>query len=276
MTDTVDRRFPFKLEDLIAWVVRRKDGTIIKYSLVHDMPRLPGTGGPTLVKNATPPTPSYSAWCKHDSTPLPVFASKGLELRIADSAGVKLAFNGAREDLIIDAGDVISEWSLKGLLYGNADELVTALTPWAEMAPPEVLKIHWADRAAPDLHPQFWIELAELLLKRAEEAENKTYRMLINCQGGHGRSGTGLVCLMMYLSDYDALDAITHLRAVHCPRAIESKIQHDYIDQFAAYLGRNANAGEAESVKNFKERFLTLTCETSKEYRKRLEEKNGS
>lgn len=270
LTDTVDKKFPFALEDIKAWFVRRKDGTIIKYSLVHDNPnrRMTIVGA----TSSTTPKQSYSAWCDHKSTPLPVFAHQGLELRIADSAGAKSAFNTASEDLIIDAGGVITEWSLKPLVGGNSMALANALNPYVDVIIPEVLTLHWADRQAPDFHPQFWIELADQLLNRAAaKAPLEPYRMLINCQGGHGRSGTGLVCLMMYLSDYNALDAITHLRAIHCPRAIESKIQHDYIDAFAQYLGREANAGEAELVKNYRERFLTLTCETSKPYRERLE-----
>ena len=94
---------------------------------------------------------------------------------------------------------------------------------------------------------------------------------MINCQGGHGRSGTALTALMMVLTPtYNCADAILHLRAVHCPRAIESKEQHEYLDKLAVSLGRKGNSGELVGVANYRERFLAIKKKAAQPYQERL------
>jgi len=278
--------FPFHLSDLVCWVMKRKDGIVVKYSL-KPATALQTTKGPHIsypTKGASggySSTKSLGDYCKHDSPNLPTFevcddeGNPVLQLRIADAIGVKSAFKQGIEDLIIDAGDVLWESDFKGCLSGD-QSLIAALSKHTGKVNARVLKIKWADRAEPDVDPNFWVDLAQILVDDGKKMFNQTgtpLRVLTNCQGGHGRSGTALVCLMMALSDYNPLDAITHLRAVHCARAIESKAQHDYINTVGALLGRVENAHEAEGVKSYKDRFLSLTCETSKPYRERFTNK---
>ena len=91
------------------------------------------------------------------------------------------------------------------------------------------------------------------------------------CVGGHGRSGTSFVCLLLNNApDYDALDAIVHVRAVHCPRAIESIFQHEYIDDVATFLGREANAKKASSINDYKAAFWASEKPTAVATRKAL------
>jgi len=280
MTTAQTASFPFHLSDLVCWVVKTKSGMTIKYSVKPATALQGKEGGRRQAVVTTYPSTSLSAYCKHDSPLHPTFEVKEgenpiLHLRIADGVGAKDAFKKGIEDLIMDCGDVLWESEIKGCLGGD-QELVAALSKYAGTASTRVLKVKWADRQEPDVDPNFWPALAELLKEEGRKMFAQTgtpFRVLANCQGGHGRSGTAVVCLMMALSDYSPLDAITHLRAIHCARAIESKAQHDYINTVGALLGRVENAHEAEGVKSYKDRFLSLVCGTSKVYRERLEGK---
>lgn len=270
-------KFPFTLDELAFWVIKRRDGVFVKYVLTDNAADV----GQPVKKSYFPVQPSagtgyYSSlgdWCHHDPTALPVFSAPGIDLFIADAPGCRSHWT--EFDYVIDAGDVLTLYAAtKRTLMGDP-ELVKVLAPHALDQPSDpaattktkVLKVDWYDRKAPKLAVTFWDELLKAV--RAP-ADSPNTRLLCVCQGGHGRSGTSLVALMMCLTDYSPLDAITHLRAIHCPRAIESKEQHAYLNELAIYLNREPNALDAESVKSFKDRFLSLTSETSRPYRERL------
>lgn len=261
--------FPFTIDDLDCWVIEKADGTIVKFK----MPSYPRTYAVGAGSPATPHSPSQSlgAYCQHYPAKLPIFEVQGLALHIGDASGTRR--DKGDFDLVIDGGDVLvlpKPWSPEVILEGD-DELCELLVQHVRVdeakAPvgPRVLQIDWWDRRAPRLHPQFWLDLAEQLVK-----DPRTTKVLTCCQGGHGRSGTALTALMMCLTDYSPLDAVTHLRAVHCPRAIESVEQHQYLNAIGAYLGRPENALESQTVADFKARFLTLTNPISAPYQARL------
>ncbi len=185
---------------------------------------------------------------------------------IGDVAGGRKMFDNF--DLVIDGGYVVPDNYVPRkpvqALAGDAnwvkymEKFVVAQgTPTHA----KIIQINWADRQAPPLYPEFFLEIVK---------QFKKGKILTLCQGGHGRSGTALTSLMMALSEYSPLDAITHLRAVHCPRAIESKIQHQYLNWVGNVLGREENALEADTVGNFKDRFMTLTAPCAKKYQDRL------
>lgn len=265
--------FPYSLEDLKCWVVKRRTGEVVRYSLSNES-GIPGfttkSGATTSTNSYTRGLSSYSDWCHHDPKPEPTWEwkKKGgqfhpMRLFIADAKGMR--DNKDKFDIVVDCGDVLSDNYAErrnGLLVGDTT-LVNKLNKYslAGVEGPRVLKIDWDDRKAPLLHPEFWPDLAAIL----------SGDVIINCMGGHGRSGTALVCLMMVMNpDYGSADAITHLRAVHCPRAIESLEQHKYIDEVADFLGREANSHIVSNVTNFKERFLNLSFASSKPYQERI------
>lgn len=272
--------FPYTLEDLLYWVVKRTTGEIVKYQLV-DTPGIPGHKSEKEVKalsivpkagsTSTPVQTGFSDWCNHHPAKEPVWEYAPEEgspypyqrLFIADAAGMR---NHKEEfDIVLDCGDVLSDYyALRGqsLLIG-AKSLTEGLEEHiiGQTDSPKVLKITWADRKAPFLHPSFWPALAQRL-----EGD-----VLINCVGGHGRSGTALVCLMMALNpDYDAYDAIVHLRAMHCPRAIESFEQHEYINLVATFLNRKANAKDIHTIQSYKAAFLAIKKESAAPYQARF------
>lgn len=259
-----DAVFPYNLEDIAYWVVRRKDGVVAKYTVTHEETwkgkNVSGTKAVSTVQKAVV-TRSFGDFCNHIPADQPIFETEGIKLFIADAAGIRKAYS--RFDYVIDAGQIFSMDGIRNnrVLQGDP-ELVAALDPLSyDVVMPKFLKIDWDDRKAAPVAPEFWGEAAKLLKGNVCTA----------CQGGHGRSGTSLVCLLMALNpEYGAYDAIVHLRALHCGRAIESKEQHDYIDEVAESLGRPADSHRVSEVKDFKEAFLALTHPSAKPYQDRL------
>lgn len=262
---TTTTSFPFTLTDLSAFVIKRKDGTTIRTTITRGAaPVAAGTASPALPAHYTSaytPHRSLSIWCHHYPAQEPLLATPDLSLWIADAAGARR--DSAKFDLTLDCGDVLTVFQQDQVLSGDSG-LARILTPHVTIKPSRVLKVRWPDRATPALDVAFWPALLETL-----KAANIT-RVLTCCQGGHGRSGTSAVALMLLLTDYSPLDAITHLRAVHCPRAIESVSQLEYLNKLAVMLGRPADALESEKVPDFRKRFLNLTSSFAAPWQDRL------
>ena len=263
--------FPYELGDLAYFTVRRKDGLIVKYNIVNPGDKkitLPGVSS-TAAKVVTQTYPkqetvSFGRWCNHNPADEPLFYKDGVDLYIADVLGFK---NHYKEfDTAIDCGSILSSsqvYVLADRLLEGDKKLIEALKPFV-MRPeldPSILVIDWEDRKAPMLKPSFW----PALVKKMKGTT------LIACQGGHGRSGTGAVCMMMVMNpEYSPADAIIHLRAVHCARAIESKEQHQYIGMVGEFLGRPNDIARIPEIKDFKAEFMKFTFKSSKEYQDRL------
>lgn len=278
MPDTAPVGFPYGLNDLAYWIIKRTDGTVIKHILENgrggakhdplnfafkDSPYMYAPTSLMSTGNQAVHKTTVSEWCKHDPVK-PIFSTEKVKLYIADAIGAR-AYK-SEFDLIIDCGKVFTPYDATpyttSSLSGDSD-LVKALehhSIW-ESNPLRTLKINWNDREAPELLPAFWGDLAGRL----------EGNIMIDCQGGHGRSGTALTCLMMALNpEYGTKDAIIHLRAMHCPRAIESSEQHKYIDTVAVALGRTANGSEIGKVKNFRVAFLAMKHKSAKVYQDQL------
>lgn len=259
MMQISDGMFPFQQGDLRYFILKRKDGTVIKTVITGDVKEA-GAQTKTAVKVYTHGQ-SLSDFCNHN--PKLVYESPKFKLSISGATGAR--GNKSNFDLVIDVGDIFwpTMWRKDLILTGNSylvddmEEFVSGL----DNTRTEFFQIDWKDRQAPPLKPEFWPALAAKL----------EGNVLTSCQGGHGRSGTTCVCLLMAsIPDYSALDAILHVRAVHCPRAIESQGQHSYINAVAALLGREANADDAEKVTNYKEAFLKVKSEQAKRWQKGL------
>jgi hypothetical protein len=253
--------FPFDLTDLKYWVTKRKDGIIVKHTLDEGRSTRESKTtamttygkGTAWSQAATVHTQArLSDFCVHNPVE-PLFLTTELNeannpriaLYIADAAGARS--HRARFDYIIDGGNVIFN-PAPSVFSGDA-ALAAELEQYSKTKPTtRVLKIDWEDRKDPPLRPEFWRALSEKV----------SGKVLVCCQGGHGRSGSSAVALMMMLSDYTAKEAIIHLRALHCPRAIESHIQHDYLNEVSAWLERAEDAHEVEEIKDYREAFRTL------------------
>jgi hypothetical protein len=256
--------FSFNLSDLDYWLIKRKDGEMVKYVVSKQVAQKQGIGWPNLHSSHQA---GYIRACNHNGSKV-IFETPTVRLYIADAAGCRAAKDSY--DFVIDCGDLLNvdtaepeADALSGVLEGDY-ALVDLLDQYAEppLPPARILQIDWDDRQAPPLQPEFWPELANTLVGDT----------LCACVGGHGRSGTSLTALMMCLNpEYSARDAIVHLRAVHCPRAIESNAQHAYLDKVAEVLGRTQNATEVHEIKSFKEAFFAMPHDSAKPFQRVLQ-----
>jgi hypothetical protein len=271
--------FGFTLSELDYWVIKRKDGETVKYMLNAGQvqPVVATTVGHHNAYNSSDayhlsPTPhNYVQPCRHDAEK-PVYSNDTVALYIADAHGCRRGKDWF--GYVLDCGNILTVTmktynpdERSGLLVGDID-MVDVLDQYVEAAsvPSRILQIDWDDRQEPDLQPEFWPALAKLL----------SGDVLCACQGGHGRSGTALTALLMcYNPEYSAKDAIIHLRAMHCARAIESVKQHEYLDKVAESLGREANAIDTQEVKSFKDAFLALKHESARPFQESLTAKTA-
>lgn len=288
--DNMADSFPYQLDDIKAWVIKRKDGVTVRYSLIPKDGAAALTTKAPAVKQASFYSGSshhFSEWCSHtpSTSTTPIFSNGKISLWIADAAGARKSFT--EFDVCIDGGNVLTvpgEHDLPNL-YGDpglskglmSHAFRSSYEKEAAAKTTKILKVRWADRCPPPVYASFW----PALLSKLEDLQKKLpdgqpLKVLTICQGGHGRSGSALVALMMCMTDYSPLDALTHIRALHCARAIESKDQHVYLNILAKHLGREENALEAENVKSFKDRFLTLTSPTALLYKDRVKAGKGA
>lgn len=266
------KTFPFNLSDLRYFIIRRKDGLTIKYNIVD--PAIIVNGAGTALAKAGSVTTHYGGgysiakWCHHNPAEHPLFSTEKLDLYIADCQGFKAHY---REfTYALDCGDVLTMYQvnsgLNTVMFEGDKVLAKKLDRYVMreklVGEPRILQIDWDDRKAPKLMADFWPAIVK-------EMEGTA---LIACQGGHGRSGTGAVCMMMVMNpEYSPADAIIHLRAMHCARAIESKEQHEYIGRVGEALGRVNDIERIGKVNSFKEEFLKLTCPSAAPYQEQLE-----
>lgn len=284
-------RFPFALEDITSWVVRRKDGVIVRYNLVSPeeatkraktASKSPSTGSTNFFGGGGTWKKSFREWCEHSPVPTnpAIFSDGKIGIWIADAVGARK--NYSLFDVAIDGGSVLTvpgEHDLPNI-YGDpkfrsalARHVITPGTQESNEHT-RIIKLRWYDRDAPPVYPSFWPALLDEL-RKAQKKSGELLKVMTICQGGHGRSGSAAAALIMCMTDYTPLDALTHIRALHCARAIESKIQHSYLNLLAKELGREENAFEAENVKSFKERLLT-DPNVAEEYKERARTGKGA
>lgn len=84
---------------------------------------------------------------------------------------------------------------------------------------PEYIRLDWPDMTAPgSIGIRFWQTLRDLLPQHT----------CIACVGSHGRTGTAMAALLIADGMVPEL-AIAAVRGKHCLRAIETKLQEDYL-----------------------------------------------
>ena len=88
--------------------------------------------------------------------------------------------------------------------------------------------VAWPDFGLPS-DPVAFARALEDLAGRAERGE----QVEIGCLGGHGRTGTALACLAV-LAGTPVDDAVAWVRAVYCPKAVETDDQLAFVATFAS------------------------------------------
>lgn len=88
--------------------------------------------------------------------------------------------------------------------------------------------LDWPDFEAPS-DPASIQSALRVLLEKARKGQI----VEIGCQGGHGRTGTALACLVVLLGA-PANDAIDWVRNAYCTEAVETPQQASFVTQFNA------------------------------------------
>ena len=99
-----------------------------------------------------------------------------------------------------------------------------------------VIKLDWPDQGAPPVPFDWWEKLYQLI-------QDRKWKVLFTCTGGHGRTGTAVAC-MYALAGIDK--PIKEVRKHYCKSAVESLKQEDYIDDFVKYLNKKDKEGESK------------------------------
>lgn len=89
--------------------------------------------------------------------------------------------------------------------------------------------LDWYNNQAVCIHPDFWLKLREFVVDNYS-------KVLVCCEGGHGRTGTALTALMLTGKDWKTWDAIDYLRTNYCKDAVETQVQVDYLKDLEKYF----------------------------------------
>ena len=96
--------------------------------------------------------------------------------------------------------------------------------PYAE----DTVVFDWPDFQAVDLD-----NFKGLLLNVAQRVVSGN-TVEIGCIGAHGRTGTLLAGLLIATEDFDAINAVEEIRERYCDKAVETKVQHELLNQLEA------------------------------------------
>lgn len=104
---------------------------------------------------------------------------------------------------------------------------IAALNKWENYSCPfQELQMDWPDYGVIKLPREFWIELFHYL-------RDNNFRMLVFCQGGHGRTGTAIAVMLCIALGYNPKQAIEWVRRNYCTEAIETHAQELYVYEMA-------------------------------------------
>lgn len=177
--------------------------------------------------------------CSHDGSKV-VYEKDGKQIYGSSWVGLK-EYSG-NWDLIIDlAGNVkpailTNRFIKMGTTarFKALDEHVRKTTPLE--IPSEVLSLDWNDMGIPPVEYDFWPALWDMMPAKT----------VIACMGGHGRTGTCMVALLI-VNGVDYWTALETVRAEHCDKAVESLKQEEYLHGlYVTYLNERLGEMQAE------------------------------
>tara|TARA_Y100000310_G_C20656716_1_gene802341 strand:- start:1311 stop:2063 length:753 start_codon:yes stop_codon:yes gene_type:complete len=177
----------------------------------------PNTPATTPAATSTKPyvAPTGYKGCGHHLQP---FKFEGYEVYLTGSSHTKEKALSAWPD----AGVYLaSNWFKGAAASTDGFDLGTASWP--------SLFIDWPDMGA------ISIDLLEPCIEWAKARLEKKERLEIACVGGHGRTGTYAVALMISMG-MDTLEAFNLIRDKYCSKAVESREQAELLVKWAKYL----------------------------------------
>jgi hypothetical protein len=156
---------------------------------------------------------------KHcDHTPVIVFFGKDWEVHAGTKSDCKPFVYSY--DLIVDCTGFSSSKGFKHTIPIPGGE------EYESPNPPEIL-LDWDNYKSPCIKPGFWKFLLDYI-------KTNNLKVLVYCQGGHGRTGTAVGALMV-ASGMTANKAFNEIRQEYCDKAIESQVQLDYLYELEKY-----------------------------------------
>ncbi len=265
----------YRYKNLLGWQVTRTDGNTARYvmSTIVTKPKHPNKvtypNYPKTVHQGWNNAVSYVSSCKHDGYNWTVNDSDwspdhNVQYFVCNATGAR-----ARKgmfDVVVDCGAIFTSWDdgppkpipmIKGSEY-----FVKALEKHAPpVVPknPKYLEIVWPDQKIPAATPEFWVALRDKCREYAVALGEKNLKVMLACQGGHGRSGTAAACMSLVVYNYlCAKTAVLHVRTFHCESAVESVGQEEYIDRLSIALGGTTGAKETSKINDSTVAFLAL------------------
>jgi hypothetical protein len=167
------------------------------------------------VTSSIPVTPIKTYGCTHHLQPF-TFDDKTIYL-----TGSNHTKDKAQSDWP-DAGVYLASGWFKGAA-ASTDGFDLGITSWPS------LFIDWPDMGVVTL------DVLEPCIEWAKEKVNKGKKLEIACVGGHGRTGTYAVALMIGMG-MDTFEAFSLLKDKYCDKAVESRAQGELLVRWAKYL----------------------------------------
>lgn len=121
-------------------------------------------------------------------------------------------------DLIIDCAGIVNTAAPH---WVKGDEAFQSLNTYFIRPLPRIVRLDWRDFGLPPVGAE--LEFWQDFLSRLPDG-----KIVVCCQGGHGRTGTCLAALAI-AAGWTAEEAIDLVRTQHCKKAIETKDQERYL-----------------------------------------------
>lgn len=174
-------------------------------------------------------------FCTTVHEPTPVVTLEGacgkLELWAAEIREAD-AFDGPRVQLTKSNSAAYAGYDFKHIFTAGFEPLKEYL--WLPKTT-LVVQLDWPDGDMPPVRFTFWYALYEHMRFNGHNT------MQFNCLGGHGRTGTALVAMMMAVNGSKWKSALKLVRDTFCHKCVETQAQIDYLVEMEAWLQRNNN-----------------------------------
>lgn len=180
--------------------------------------------------------------------PTILLKTKGLELAGASRFEAEKAFYDF--DLVISLDTINPDRTpiIKGDV--KSIELVKLIEKYSPKT--EHIKLLWPDMDIPYFDKDFWVDLANYLKKKGRDRERSgsSYKVMIHCMGGHGRTGTALCILASLCTNegWQDSDLMEKVRGLYCTHAVESLKQKKYIEKIVGFKIEGNGFKEFSSV----------------------------
>lgn len=162
--------------------------------------------------------------------PNKILSNNGLEISGASLFEAEDSFY--KFDLVISLGIVPNPTKKKDVSKSKLRSIGLVRVIEKYIHQPEHLVLDWPDFNIPNLSKDFWVELVRVLKKKGRDRDrfNGKYKVMVHCQGGHGRTGTCLAILGTLIEGWDK-DVIGKVRKLHCKNSVENKKQIGYVEK---------------------------------------------